>query len=161
MKPKVTTHQYFDMASFMQTQIATLEKSTYTVRKNTTANGISDKSVAEKIDWKQELAIFAEVDINKPVLKDMYLARYGKNFVEYEAIEKNAKVQRLYVAGGKDAPTQIKVSWIDENQLYQSKKDLEIVLQNNKITKYGIIGEQKIIFKEPLQYTILGEILYK
>jgi hypothetical protein len=45
--------------------------------------------------------------------------------------------------------------------LYQSKKDLEIVLQNNKITKYGIIVEQKIIFKEPLQYTILGEILYK
>ncbi len=163
MKPQATTHQYFDMASFMNTKIVDLEKTNSKVQKNISANGIQENISTTTINWKQELALFAETDINKPVLKNMYLVNQSNNAVEYTAIDKKAKVQRLYVKGNEKEnskePTEIQVSLIDENQLYQTQKELVITFEDGKLTAYKIAGQQKILFKDLMVYEMNAKMM--
>ncbi len=159
MKPQATTHQYFDMASFMNTKITDLEKTNSKVQKNVSANGIQENISTTTINWKQELALFAETDINKPVLRNMYLVNQSNDAVEYTAIDKKAKVQRMYVIGNMKEPNEIQVSLIDENQLYQTQKELLITFQDGKLTAYKIAGQQKILFKDLMVYEMNAKIM--
>jgi hypothetical protein len=160
MKPQATTHQYFDMASFMKKELTNLETSKCKARKIVASNGVKEVIESKEVDWKQELALFVETDINKPVLKDMYLINTNKDFIEYTALENKAKVQRLAVYGSLEKPTEIQVALIDENQLYQTKKSLAIKFENGRVVSYMISGQQKVVFKDAMTYELNAEVVY-
>jgi hypothetical protein len=161
MKPQTTTHQYFDMVAFMKTVLANLETSKVKVRKVVAANGIKEIIDTKDADWKQELALFIETDINKAVLKDMYFVNKNSKFSEYTALESNAKVQRIKIKGTSvDKPEEIEIDLIDKNQLYQTSKKLTMKFNSGKPISYTISGEQKVIFKDALSYEMIAEMMY-
>ncbi len=160
MKPQTTTHQYFDMAAFMQTVLRNLETNKVKVRKVVAANGIKEIIDTKDTDWKQELALFIETDINKAVLKDMYFVDKNSKFSEYTALESNAKVQRIKIKGILDKPEEIEIDLIDKNQLYQTSKKLTMKFNSGKPVSYTISGEQKVIFKDVLSYEMIAEMMY-
>jgi hypothetical protein len=160
MKPQAHTNQYFDMVGFVQNQIILLEKTPCTLNKSMTSNDLKQNTETKTIDWKEELGLFLEVDINKPVLRDMYLVNESKNFVEYIATDSKYKVQYLSIKGSPENPTEITAFLTDENQLYQTKKELQLKFDNKKLVSYKIAGQQKIIFKDALTYSMVSTVLY-
>jgi hypothetical protein len=161
MKPQEHTHQYFDMVSFTKNQIDVLGKTSCKVKKDLLSNDLKQSKDLAEVDWQQELGLFLEIDLNKPVLRDMYLVNNSKDMVEYTATDKKFKVQYLAIKGTAENPTEINANLTDENQLYQTKKELQMKFENGKLVAYKIAGQQKIIFKDPLNYQMIGLVEYK
>lgn len=63
---------YFDLAGFMQTQIDSLNASDVQVRKQVVLNDEQEERVVALEDFRQELGVFVDSDINRPAWFDKY-----------------------------------------------------------------------------------------
>jgi hypothetical protein len=159
MKPQAATHLYFDLPSFVKQQIEILKKQPCKVQKSLTSDSQTQEISADTVDWQKELALFLEADINKPALRDAYFVNKDNSKVEYWAMDKRAKVRRILVKGNAENPTEIQVSMLDANLLYQTEKELFMQFANNKLSNYEIKGFQKVLFKEQLDYSMKAKLV--
>ncbi|MFY7786855.1 MAG: hypothetical protein ACOVQA_03175 [Thermoflexibacteraceae bacterium] len=155
-KPQ-TLHQYFDVVQVVKSQVEQLTKIQAKVKKTTQAQQTANE--ASTVNWQKELAIFLEGDINKPVLQDLYLVKKEGDKTAYIATEKKLKVQELVVEGNAATPQKIVIKLQDENQLYNTAKTLTLTFDNNLLKSYEVVGSQKVILNEALQYFVRGEVV--
>jgi hypothetical protein len=159
MKPQAATNLYFDLPSFVKQQIEILKKQPCKVQKSLTSGNQTQEISAAMVDWQKELALFLEADINKPALRDAYFVNQDKSKIEYLAMDKKAKIRRILVKGSAENPTEIQVSMLDANLLYQTEKEFFMQFENNKLSNYEIKGFQKVLFKEQLDYKMQAKLV--
>ncbi|MCF0072025.1 hypothetical protein LZD49_16215 [Dyadobacter sp. CY261] len=157
---------YFDLKGFIQNQIVYLNDKRPEVNKTAVLGGKHEASKTRDIDWKKELELFVQADINKPSYRQSYeIVQNGPTRYEYR-LKPGSDLPVAYLKIETDSvlrqPLYVEALIRAKNKIYDSEK--KVVMQAAKhgnllgVTSYSVDGYQKLIFVERKLFHIKGEI---
>ncbi|SDL82040.1 hypothetical protein [Siphonobacter aquaeclarae] len=152
-----TATTYFDLKGYLDQQIAWLEKNKPMVRKEVIVSEESDRLLTKDVDWKKELDLFLQADLNKPAFARSYMAdTLSAATVSYRLREgEQLPVQFLEVIRDSTGiPRKIKASLLDKNYLFESERILTLETRAGRLSAYQIEGFQQLFFGEPKPFKI-------
>ena len=160
---ELRTHDYFDLQSFFTQQIHTLDSLKPTVNKTVFLNEKKEEKKLKEINWKEELSVFLESDINKPAWKDKYTVDTSLKddpniyfyIIRFTAKDKNLKTQKITLNIIKDIEQiqSVYVKNVTENFLYSSVSNLMFLPEK----EYSISTVQKIRFVSQDKFEVKGK----
>lgn len=116
---------FFDLQGYFETESARLSALNQSVIKEVIRNNAAEKKKL-KVNWKQELEIFAGSDINKAAWKDSYRTVVNGNSTSYIATEEDLKTRKIIIEKHPDGKLKhIQVHNKTENFLYSSTEQLD------------------------------------
>jgi len=155
---------YYDVQSLFVGQPTLLRNSTFTKKANIDGQS-EEKTVAfDSLGWSKELAMFANMDINKAA----YVGAYD---IEETNAEKGKVISYKRKAGTvsgvvwitvefdqQNNPLRFSGLFQEQNALYQNERKLsaDFAIHNGRavLSNYTIKGYQKILMKDTVQYKI-------
>ena len=157
---------YYDLKGFIENQIVYLNEKKPEVSKTAILGGKREASKTHEVDWKKELELFVQADINKPSYRQSYeVIQNGPLQYEYR-IKPGNDLPVAYLKIDTDSvlkqPLRVEVLIRASNKVYNSEKKLVLnaAKRNNlpEINSYDVSGYQKLIFVEKKVFSIHGEI---
>lgn len=164
--PPASTGQatIFDLTGYLQEQTARLQQEQPPVLKSVIAKGQPTETLQmEEMDWEKELAIFHEVDLSRPALRDFYkeerhtLPNGSTVSVFTKDPEAATPVDRLQLTV---SPAQklerLEAVVLEENMLFYSKRNISLDADpaSGNLSGYRVEGVQKLIFGDSLRYRV-------
>lgn len=157
----------FDLSIVVDSAVKDLIRRSPKVEKSVSYDGEQNSLATSEINWKDELEIFEDADINKPILKNSYEKTIknslsGITIVRFEANGPRELVRWLEIEKNEDGEIQkIAFKMFTDNSLYASEKEGELEFsEGRKLEKYSIKGVQSIVFLEDKHYSIKGNLVY-
>jgi len=160
---------YYDISGFIEGQIVRMNneqpKVSKTVSMDRETNHISDN----KIDWKKELELFVQADINKPAYRLSYTTQKPDSLTTvYTVKQKEKQLPVHYLKVVLDSvykvPLSINAVLKSENKLYKSEKNIQLncAVNNNgsRIIAYSITGYQKLATMDKKPFDVKAKVLY-
>ncbi|WP_296702846.1 hypothetical protein [Algoriphagus sp.] len=160
---KLEVLPYFDLKGYMAESIKGLEDAKVT--KISRVQGIDTTVVVtlNEEQWRDELDIFFEADINKSSLVTSYDTKVKNEYLIHDLLP-NAKgdVKNITVSIINDEVHMVKVKIAKENTFYSSVTNAELYISNvtKKVDHYTIETTQKIWFLKPNNIKILGALRF-
>ncbi|NLR91291.1 MULTISPECIES: hypothetical protein [Flammeovirga] len=157
---------YFDLKEIIENTSTALASSSAKVNKEVEYDGKKNVISSDEIDWENELEIFAEADINRPIFKDSYAVikkEEGKNHItRYEASGPRESVRWLELkknTEGKILNVSFKIR--TDNSLFETEKNGELVFDENEmLQRYTLKGSQSIVILGDKNYEIIADVVY-
>jgi hypothetical protein len=154
----------YDLTGYLQQQTQRLQAEKPTVLKSvTTQNKPTETSETRDVDWEKELAIFQEVDLSRPALRDFYqeqqqtLPNGSTVTVFLKSGEAAAPVQQLVLTVSPFQKLErLEAVVLEENILFYSKRKLTLAAEpgTGNLASYRVEGVQKLIWGDSLHYRI-------
>jgi len=144
---------YFDLQGYFEKEIARLQRLNPTVSKTVSVNGINESNNVKVADWKKELAIFANADINKASWQGSFTNKKVGLADVYSSDSKKIPVKWVYVAKRDSEIQKIEIIIANKNILFQSNDTLSYYPDS----LYLIKKQQKIRLLKEKKYTISGK----
>jgi hypothetical protein len=157
---------YYDLKGFMENQIVYLIEKQPEVSKTAVLDGQNETTKTRDINWKKELELFIQADINKPSYKQSYqVIRKDSSWYEY-ILKPSANLPVRYlkiVTDGKlNKPVYVKAIIRTENKIYKSEKNIELTctMKDNLLAlkSYSVQGNQKLVLLDEKSYHIKARI---
>lgn len=147
---------YYDVKGFFQTQIQLLSQQQPTIEKTMVVGQDKEKRTTKEVNWKKELELFLQADINKPAFRLSYAIQHPDSLT-YEYIiqtKEDLPVRFLRVVldenSGQPALIEAKIS--SKNKLYESEKNLSMRFKEKagawRIASYQIKGFQELVISD-------------
>lgn len=154
---------YFDLKGYMEQAIVGLDSAN--VSKISRINGEETKvdTVLTQEQWKDELNVFFEADINKASLVSSYDTQVKNEYLIHELFpDAKAYVKNITVSIIDDKVHLITIKMAKENTFYTSYTNAELYISNvtQKIDHYAIETTQKIWFLKPNNIKIMGALRF-
>ena len=155
---------FFDLKGFIEGQVTMLNQSRPVVSKTMKMGDDSSHISSGDIDWKKELELFVQADINKPAYRLSYTSQITDSTLLIYTLkpEQDLPVRLLKIRLDKPdgKPVLIEALLKSENKLYMSEKNIRMVLEDkggySKVLSYQINGFQKLVTmnKKPFEVTV-------
>ena len=168
-----STGEYFDVQGLINRNAAQLmEMNVLLYKKATFAGNVEQTTIKlDSVALADELDVFREVDINKPVLSGRYLTEKeivdGQEVIIYRADDKeelNVNYLRIFKDSESGEVERIEALFSSRNVLYNSTRLLSMqygeVNGMNLPVYYTVEGSQKMIFNEKENYMIKADFDY-
>jgi len=157
---------YYDLKGFIENQIVYLNEKKPEVNKTAILGSKREVSKTREVDWKKELELFVQADINKPSYRQSYeVIQNGPVSYEYR-LKPGNDLPVAYLKIDTDSvlkqPLRVEAFLRASNKVYNSER--KVVLNTSKrdnllgVTSYEVNGYQKLIFVEKKIFAIRGEI---
>ncbi|WP_181307335.1 hypothetical protein [Rufibacter sp. XAAS-G3-1] len=164
-----STHQAYDLVGFLDQEADALSAQKALVTKTvSTADNPTETKTISTINWAEELAPFADADINKPALAGLFTEEVktnplGQQVRRYTAKEDaDTNVQQVtYLFDAQGRLVQVDATIVQENMLFNTQKILHLEAQPSAaptIRLYRLDETQKLMFMDAQRYGVLGEI---
>ena len=149
----VKQNSYLDLTKFFSSEITKLEKLEPYVRKTVSRNGLRETKSLNNINWKSELSLFIESDINKSAWKNSYKITNSKNEVIYTALDSSLRTKRIFITRSPEGMVK-KVLIVNKisNMLYESSEELLYITDSI----YTINKQQHVVLVGDNDYKITG-----
>ncbi len=152
---------YFDLKGFIEIQTEQLDS--MHVIKTTRIKGQEQRTEAwySQEEWKEELDVFLNADINTAALAQSYDTQVKLNKLRHELYpDEIGKVKSIEVTYAEDRVTGIYVKMVEENIFYTSTTLANLYMNNatKKVDHYSIETTQKIWFLEPNNMKVQGVV---
>jgi len=155
---------YFDLPQLVEKQLSMLTASPAALRKKLEVNKKIEEIDLTTVDWEQELKLFEEANINKPVLRGAYAVTEekidGLEQTSYKSKEQDNKVQHLLVKKKAGQVVSVNVLWKDTNPIYVTQKQMTMELEEGKLSSYQIKGYQKMVADDTLFFKLDAVVRY-
>jgi hypothetical protein len=157
---------YYDLKGFVENQIVYLNEKKARVSKSVSLNGEKEVQAGLQVDWKKELELFAQADINKPAYNRSYnVIRNDSSVYEYKMKEGEKLPVRylmIKVDSATQQPLQVKAIIRSENKIFNAERNIELntIRKNNllEVTSYSIKGYQKLVLTDVKSFEITAKI---
>jgi hypothetical protein len=158
--------RYFDLKGFVENQIVYLDEKKPEVDKSASLDGEVKVIRTRDIDWKKELELFVQADINKPAYAQSYdVIRKDSLTYEYKLkANTDLPVRYLKIVSDTSIKSPVKVIAVLEsrNRIYESQKNIELTCSKKDnlwhLSTYTVKGYQKLIFMDPKEFEISSKI---
>lgn len=153
---------YYSIEDLVVTQKTSLQNAkSIVVKKDIKFNAESEVVYDSLIDWEEELEIFKNADLNKPVLTGLYNESGSKeeNKIVYQANSPDLEVQKVEVEFIAGLPTKVIINQSTENMLYKTQRTLTLSLEDNLLTNYTIEEKQKLLFREAVNFQLSAQLI--
>jgi len=141
----VSTEQYFDLPLYIENEIVELKKNNVQLFKKVFTDGDYDSVLITKPDWKKELQIFNNININKPAFIGKYSVTQGnaKEFQEtsYQSLDKTLPIKSLTLLIRNDSIKNISI-FKDDHSMFL---DNRIWLEYSSKKSYHIKGYRNLL----------------
>jgi len=159
---------YYDLKNFIETQETFLSEQKPTVDKIMSVSGKNEARSTKEIDWKKELELFIQADINKPAYSKSYAVSRPDSLTSVYTLktDEDIPVKALKIVLDKVTknPVFIKALLRSENKLYQSEKNIEMNYKSESnqwhLTSYSIQGFQKLAMMDKKDFDIKATLKY-
>ncbi|MCF0038882.1 hypothetical protein LXM24_02205 [Dyadobacter sp. CY399] len=157
---------YYDLKGFVENQIVYLNEKKPKVAKTVQLDGKKEVRAEIETDWKKELELFAQADINKPAYRNSYsVIKNDSAIYEYKIKDgENLPVRYLMIKvdSATQQPVLVKAILRSENRIYSSEKTIELMAnrRNNmlEVSAYTVKGYQKLLFTNRKSFNISAKI---
>ncbi len=144
---KESVPHYFDIAGYFKQEQWRLNRENPAILKTVSAEGKEQTKTIGNIQWKKELELFRESDINKPGWKDRYTIVEKDSTISYYANDDKLPTRRVVVSfNSQKKPVRIQIEHKISNGLYNSSDTLEYVKDQyysiHKSQDVRVIGKQ-------------------
>lgn len=157
---------YYDVLGFVQQQITALSSQKPLVKKSVAINETHTQEQTQNINWKRELDLFTQTDINKPALQSSYQISHPDSLT-YRYTLKNPDelvvVRSLTVQldATSHQPRLIEALLQTSNPLYTSERHLWLESGPTshhgwQLKHYKLVGFQKLPFFQKNEFIIDG-----
>ena len=144
---------YFDLKSFFGKEASRLQALNPEINKSVSRNSLEQIKKVSGINWKSELTLFIESDINKPAWKKSYKVIRRNDDIIYKSLDDNLKTREIRISRNKNGTVQkIIVKNHIKNSLYQSSEKLIYIPDS----LYQIDKHQHVLIIGNNQYRISG-----
>ncbi|KXX71586.1 hypothetical protein [Flammeovirga sp. SJP92] len=157
----------FDLTSVVDSAVKDLSKRAPSVEKKVFYDGVENTVASSEINWEEELEVFEDADINKPILKNSYEKSTlnksdGSTLTRFEASGPRELVRWVEVEKNSDGELlKIAFKMLTDNSLYATEKEGQLVFsEGQKLKSYAIQGIQTIVFLGDKHYTVEGNLVY-
>ncbi len=155
--------KYFPMVQFVQDQIPQLTG--MEVSKKMTINGKEEDltKVMDADEWRKELDLFIQADINKNSLAASYSTEETPQLLRHTLIPgEKGEIQMMTVHRSGDNISKVDFSFKKKNLFYVSEGSgsLEMMDDSNILSSYKVSGYQKVWFLPANIMLAEGEINY-
>ena len=159
---------YYDLKGFIETQIEFLSEQKPIVDKVMSVSGKNESRSTREVDWKKELELFIQADINKPAYSKSYAVSKPDSLTSVYTLktEENISVKSVRIQLDKTTgnPVLIQARLRSENKLYQSEKNVELHCKSESnqwhLTSYSIKGYQKLATMDRKNFDIQAKVKY-
>lgn len=158
-----TTKYYYDLAGFINQQISQLTVNKPLTQKKLLIGEKNETIQTKDIDWKKELELFLQADLNKQSYQLSYTQDNTQNTTVYQlkAGEKLPVKALKIVFDEEKSPKHIEVLMQVENYLYKSEKSLSMDLEKKQLKKYQIEGWQELFIGKKKGFKVAGSLVHK
>jgi hypothetical protein len=165
--PEATTESkmeklpFFDIKGYLDQEIPKMEGAKLTKLSRVQGQQEMSDVVYSVQDWKDELDIFYQADINRPSLALSYDTKIQHNYLVHSLLpESKGKVKEITVRYDNDKPTRITVKLKEENLFYTSIiiGELNFNVATLTIDHYSVESTQKIWFLKANNMKIMGAV---
>ncbi len=144
---------YTDLKGFFTLEAGRLAHERLRVDKTVSRNGSAERKKDLLPDWKTELDLFRESDINKPAWKTSYQVREDTSGVSYTAVDTSLKTRYIHIRKDNNGNiAAVRISNRVKNYLYQSSEELEYV----RGKEYSINKKQSVLILGSNEYRVRG-----
>jgi hypothetical protein len=150
--------QYFDLAGTLNLQLEHLKNKS--AEKTWEFNGRTETKVVNDLNWKKELELFYNADINKKAFLKSYTTSVN-NDTTFHTLRNGEKLwvkTMQIIKNEKNEPIEIAIECEENNYINETQQSLNIILKDNKIETYKIINHQKLLFGKLKKTTISSKI---
>ncbi len=166
---------YFDLKGLINEQVKVLDSLNPQVEMQAVISGEEESQTLRKdsADWAETLKLYAEADLNKPVLRDQYIVSdsslqgSGLRLKLYQARrpgEVDIPYMKVYYQDSLPAVRRIEAFFREENPLYSTQRNMSLRFEEQGgrvlLTGYTTLGKQKMIFRDSILYRNVGQIRY-
>ena len=160
---------YYDISGFIEGQIVRMNNEQPKVSKTVSMGSETNQISGNKIDWKKELELFMQADINKPAYRLSYITQRPDSLTTIYIVkqgEKQLSVHYLKIVLDRVYKVPLHVSAVlkSENKLYKSEKNIELNCAVNntgsRIISYSITGYQKLVTMDKKPFDVKAKVLY-
>lgn len=158
---KMETLPYFDLAGYIEQQIPKVEGAKVSKISRVQNQEEKIEVVYSVQDWREELDIFFQADINRPSLAQSYDTQTKNSYLIHTLLPgEKGKVKEITVRYEKDKPTAITVKLVEENMYYTSTTIGQVYFNIETMTldHYSVESTQKIWFLKPNNMKIMGVV---
>ncbi len=150
---EVSSLSYFDLSSFMKTEIKRLHAQNFALKKEISVNGAEESKTIAKPDFEKELASFLEGDINKKAWQGSFEKDSTAEIIQYTRLRKDVPVKKLSIHKWLDTIQKVEIIMERKNILYHT---IDTLIYKSK-TGYEIRKFQKVKLLAAKKYKIIGQ----
>ena len=158
---------YFDVRGLLDAQIRRLAaRHPGATKEVSLRGGPVEKVQVPQVKWADELQIFYQADINKAALRGAYAVDSaslpgGAVRHTYRLLpgHDNAPVLRLAVTSQASQPQELTAIIRQDNSLFFGQKELQLRLQNGRLSQYSASGVQKLVLFDSTRYRSAARVL--
>ena len=149
-----TNLPYFDVKGYFDGEIIRMEKLNPDVSKTVGINGTTESKMVKITDWKKELTIFLNADINKRSWNGSFAVAKNEAYNTYTSNSKKIPIKQLTVRKKGSTIRSVQIIIANANILFQSHDTLNYYPDS----LYEIKKQQKIRLLSEKKYTIIGKL---
>jgi len=143
-----TQTSYFSLQDYFLREADRLSRSAPKVDKTVSRNGASESKRVQIDDWKNELALFIDSDINKPAWQKSYRIDSTKHSLVYTCVDPELRTQKITIEKHENGKVKhIAIINQSGNMLYQTAEQLnyypDSLYQINKQQLVRFIGDSR------------------
>lgn len=126
----------------------------------------------DSLGWKDELAFFNKMNINKPVLQGVYKESVEndinsnlkvKSFIPQQGADVEVQYLKLYYLKELNDLKKIEALYLENNPIYKSQRKFTLLFEEKSgqavIDRFFVEGSQKMILKDSVKFKIEGNII--
>lgn len=171
----VDDNLYFDLKGLIDQQVSMLDSLNPRVEMQALISGKEESQVLRKDSaaWAETLKLYAEADLNKPVLRDQYVVSDSSLEdsdlqLKFYRAKRPDKVDIPYVKvfyqDSLSAVRRVEAFFREENPLYSTQRSMSLRFEehgeNVRLAEYVTTGKQKMILRDSIMYRNEGRIQY-
>ena len=148
---------YFDLKGYFEKEVSRLAKANPVVEKTVSVNESAETKKLRIADWKKELEIFTDADINKAAWKGMFKVSQQSGYQLYTSDDEKIPVKELrlfYTEAGKELRG-LQIVIHNTNMLYTSSDTLAYYPDS----LYQVKKSQDILLLSKKNYQIKAKFL--
>ncbi|WP_341226026.1 hypothetical protein [uncultured Arcticibacterium sp.] len=152
---------FYDLETVIQNEIDWLTENKPTVHKSVRINDESEELNTNDIDWKKELEIIIQSDLNKAAYKLSYDETDSLNQISYK-LKAGEKLPVSSLEIFKDENGNLlKINSVHttDNYLYKSTKNVLVEFLNGHLSTYDINGNQELFIGTEKTFEIAGKVI--
>ncbi|WP_449047388.1 hypothetical protein [Parapedobacter sp.] len=147
---------YFSLAEYFEKEAARLQQHNPEIIKTVAKDGAEERKTIHVVDWKKELALFMDADINKPAWRNSYRVNRDGLSVTYTSTDSALRTRKIRVERSDEGTvTHIHVTNQVSNMLYKTSEQLDYYVDS----LYRITKQQHVRIIGKSHYAVAGEWL--
>lgn len=115
---------YFDIKGYFESEIARLDKLKPSITKSVEVNDSLESKAIRISDWKKELSVFTEADINRASWKGLFKLQKLKGSDTYTSDDDKVPVKKVRISFNDQGLSEILIVLNNSNSLYSAQDSL-------------------------------------